>query len=139
MLADLPPIKGIELRAARPTTQILDRSRKLLYEVVDPDAGKQIDLTLTNVPRACVQATIATEDARFFVHFGVDPLAIADFFATLHEEHGDLPGVVSWISTHPQHEARIAAVKDQVAELPRKEYRPLEIDLDEIKERLQER
>ena len=77
LLADLPPIDSVELRATRPTTQILDRNGKLLYEAIDQDAGKQIDLTLANVPRACVQATIATEDARFFSHFGVDPLAIA--------------------------------------------------------------
>ena len=77
LLADLPPINSVELRATRPTTQILDRNGKLLYEAIDPQAGKQIDLTLANVPHACVQATIATEDARFFSHFGVDPLAIA--------------------------------------------------------------
>lgn len=77
LLADLPPISSIELRATRPTTQILDRQGKLLYEVMDPQAGKQIDLTLGNIPPACVNATIATEDARFFAHFGVDPLAIA--------------------------------------------------------------
>jgi penicillin-binding protein 1C len=76
LLADLPPIESVELRATRPTTQILDRNGKLLYEVMDPQAGKQIDLNLANVPDACVKATIATEDARFFAHFGVDPLAI---------------------------------------------------------------
>ena len=52
------------------------RNGKLLYEVVDPRAGKQIDLTLANIPKACVKATIATEDERFFSHFGVDPIAI---------------------------------------------------------------
>ena len=77
LLADLPPVTSVELRATRPTTQILDRNGKLLYEVVDPQAGKQIDLTLANIPKACVQATIATEDERFFSHFGVDPIAVA--------------------------------------------------------------
>ena len=67
----------MELRATRPTTQILDRNGKLLYEVVDPQAGKQIDLSLAHIPKACVHATIATEDERFFSHFGVDPIAIA--------------------------------------------------------------
>jgi membrane peptidoglycan carboxypeptidase len=76
LLADLPAVTALELRAARPTTQILDRNGKLLYEMLDADAGKQLDLTLSRVPRACVQATIATEDSRFFYHPGVDPLAI---------------------------------------------------------------
>jgi membrane peptidoglycan carboxypeptidase len=77
LLADLPSVTAIELRAARPTTQILDRSGKLLYEVLDGDAGKQLDLDLSRIPAACVQATIATEDSRFFYHPGVDLLAIA--------------------------------------------------------------
>ena len=76
LFADLPPVEAAELRAARPTTQILDRNGKLLYEVLDPDTGKQIDLDATHIPQACVQATIATEDSRFFLHPGVDPLAI---------------------------------------------------------------
>jgi membrane peptidoglycan carboxypeptidase len=77
LLADLPPVTAVELRAARPTTQLLDRSGKLLYEVLDTDAGKQLDLDVSRIPAACVQATIATEDSRFFYHPGVDPLAIA--------------------------------------------------------------
>jgi len=77
LFADLPPVTAIELRAARPTTQLLDRNGKLLYEVLDADAGKQLDLDLSRIPAACVQATIATEDSRFFYHPGVDPLAIA--------------------------------------------------------------
>ena len=77
LFADLPPVTAVALRAARPTTQILDRNGKLLYEVIDPNAGKQIDLDLNRIPQACIQATIATEDSRFFHHPGVDPLAIA--------------------------------------------------------------
>ncbi len=77
LFGDLPPVTAVELRAARPTTQILDRNGKLLYEVLDADAGKQYDLDLSRIPQACVQATIATEDSRFFYHPGVDPLAIA--------------------------------------------------------------
>ena len=77
LFADLPPVTAAALRTTRPTTQILDRHGKLLYEVIDPEAGKQIDLALDRIPAACVQATIATEDGRFFAHIGVDPLAIA--------------------------------------------------------------
>ena len=77
LLADLPSVRAVELRAVRPTSQILDRNGKLLYEVVDPDAGKQIDLSLAGMPAACIQATLATEDHRFFEHPGVDVIAIA--------------------------------------------------------------
>lgn len=44
---------------------ILDRNGKLLYEVLDPDAGKQLDLTLSHMPRACVQATSRRRTAAF--------------------------------------------------------------------------
>lgn len=77
LLADLPPLDTIEQRLVRPTTQILDRNGRLLYEVIDPEAGKQINLDLSALPPACVQATLATEDSRFYHHPGVDPIAIA--------------------------------------------------------------
>ena len=77
LFADLPSVSDAQLRATHPTTQILDRNGKLLYELIDVDAGKQIDLELGRIPQACVQATVATEDSRFFLHPGVDPLAIA--------------------------------------------------------------
>jgi membrane peptidoglycan carboxypeptidase len=85
MLADLPPISELEQRVVRPTTRILDRNGRLLYEVLDPNAGKQYNLALAEesrygiagVPDFCVEATIATEDSRFFLHPGVDPIAIA--------------------------------------------------------------
>ena len=80
LLADLPPIHIIETRqmagATQPTTQILDRNGRLLYEVIDPEAGKQIDLRLESIPPTCIQATLATEDSRFYEHTGIDPLAI---------------------------------------------------------------
>ncbi|MCB0091117.1 MAG: transglycosylase domain-containing protein, partial [Caldilineaceae bacterium] len=71
LLADLPPISSVETRLVRPTTQILDRNGQLLYEVVDPNAGKQISLALETLPKACIQATLSTEDSRFYYHPGV--------------------------------------------------------------------
>lgn len=76
LLHDLPAIDEASLRLARPTTQILDRNGHLLYEVLDSDAGKQLALDLSRAPDACVQATVATEDSRFYHHLGVDPIAI---------------------------------------------------------------
>lgn len=75
VLADLPSVATAASRV-RPTTQILDRNGQLLYEVIDPNAGRQIDLDLDSLPVACAQATLATEDSRFYLHPGFDPLAI---------------------------------------------------------------
>jgi len=77
LLADLPPISEAEKRMVHPTTQILDRKGRLLYEVVDLDAGKQINLSLDTLPQACIEATLATEDKRFYLHPGFDPISIA--------------------------------------------------------------
>src|SRR5690554_2409204 len=77
LLADLPPISALEDRLIRPTTQIVDRNGRLLYEVLDPNTGKQLSLSLDQVPQACIDATLATEDSRFYLHPGVDPIAIA--------------------------------------------------------------
>ncbi len=75
LLADLPSVAAAASKV-RPTSQILDRNGQLLYEVIDPNAGRQIDLDLDALPVACVQATLATEDSRFYLHPGFDPLAI---------------------------------------------------------------
>lgn len=77
LTAHLPPVGTVETRLVRPTTQVLDRNGRLLYEVVDPNAGKQINLSLDEIPQACVDAVVATEDERFFYHPGVDPIAVA--------------------------------------------------------------
>lgn len=103
LLADLPPIRSVETRLVRPTTQILDRNGRLLYEVLDPDAGKQVNLDLNALPPACVQATIATEDSRFFSHIGVDPLAIARATWQNYQAGGE---IVSGASTLTQQLAR---------------------------------
>ena len=77
LLYDLPPISRLEQPELRPTTQILDRNGELLYEVLDTQTGRQLDLTLDQLPQACIQATLATEDRRFYMHAGFDPVAIA--------------------------------------------------------------
>ncbi len=111
LLADLPPISTVETRLVRPTTRILDRNGRLLYEVIDPDAGKQIDLTLDALPEACIQATLATEDSRFFLHPGVDPIAIGR--ATWQNLTADGGGIVSGASTLTQQLARSLLMKPE--------------------------
>jgi len=113
ILADLPSVDEVESRFVRPTTRILDRNGRLLYEVLDPNAGKQISLAadasassrygIVGLPDGCVQATLATEDSRFFWHPGVDPLAIARAFWQNWRAGGE---IVSGASTLTQQLAR---------------------------------
>lgn len=103
LLADLPPIDSVATRTVRPTTRILDRNGRLLYEVIDPDAGKQVNLSLDAIPAACVHATLATEDSRFWHHPGIDPIAITR--AALQNLRSG--GISSGASTLTQQLARI--------------------------------
>jgi Zn-dependent protease with chaperone function len=79
------------------------------------------------------------EGVRMLHAAGIDPAGLTDFFQTLEDEHGELPGVASWISTHPQHDDRIATIEDQLASLPDKEYVPLEIDWNAVQQRVRQK
>ncbi len=76
------------------------------------------------------------EGARMLHAAAIDPMALTRFFETLKEEHGDLPGVVAWISTHPQHEERIAAIRDQVAQWPPLESVAIDVDWADVQNRV---
>ncbi len=54
------------------TTKIYDRNGVLLTEIFDPRAGRRTHVTLTEVPKYFIDATVATEDATFFSNPGVD-------------------------------------------------------------------
>ena len=56
----------------RPASSSPTATAGLLYEVIDPDGNKQVPVPLADIPLACRQATIATEDSRFYQHPGVD-------------------------------------------------------------------
>ena len=74
--ARLPRLDAHLQRAETPSILITDRQGRVLYEAIDPLGSKHVPLPLSSIPRACQQATIATEDARFYSHPGVDPIAI---------------------------------------------------------------
>lgn len=76
LTADLPSPDDLLTRASTGSTKILDRHGQLLYEIIDPRSGARIRLTLADIPTACQQATIATEDAEFYSNPGVDVRAI---------------------------------------------------------------
>lgn len=73
---DLPSPDRLYERAAAPSTHIYDRNGRLLYEILDPHGGAHTPVPLDRIPRACINATIATEDASFYSNPGVDFRAI---------------------------------------------------------------
>ena len=58
------------------TTRIYDRNDNLLNEALDVNAGLRIPVLYRQFPEDLVNATVATEDANFFEHRGVDPVAL---------------------------------------------------------------
>jgi penicillin-binding protein 1C len=79
------------------TTRIYDREGNLLNETFDPNAGRRNVVTLAQMAPSLVQATIATEDANFYRHRGVDPVALtrALYYAV---QEGDIVSGGSTIS-----------------------------------------
>jgi len=76
MIVDLPSPDQLYQRTAAQSTRINDRQGRLLYEILDPHGGSHTPIALDRVPTACVNATIAVEDANFYQHPGVDAAAL---------------------------------------------------------------
>jgi len=76
LTVDLPSPDRLYERASAPSTRIYDRDGRLLYEIRDPHGGTHTPVPLTEIPQACINATIATEDASFYTNPGVDGWAI---------------------------------------------------------------
>jgi 1A family penicillin-binding protein len=72
VFVDLPDIDTIDTGTALPSTQIYDRQGRLLYQIADPNTGMNRVVSLDTLPDCMTQATIATEDANFYQHPGVD-------------------------------------------------------------------
>jgi len=77
LTVDLPSPDRLYERTAAPSTRIYDREGRLLYEILDPHGGAHAPVPLSEMPPACLDATIATEDASFYHNPGVDFWAIA--------------------------------------------------------------
>ncbi len=77
----LPDISDLQERASQfETTRILDRNGGLLYEILDPTAGRRTYVPLEKISPYLIAATIATEDKEFYNHPGFDPIAILRAF-----------------------------------------------------------
>src|SRR5215510_7468503 len=68
----LPPIDQLHAGLALPSTHIYDRKGRLLYEVINPEGGRNTSVPLSQVPQTLIQATIATEDRNFYSTPGID-------------------------------------------------------------------
>lgn len=77
----LPSVDDLRSHASQfETTRILDRNNNVIYEIVDPNAGRRTSVPLDKISPYLVAATLATEDKEFFNHPGFDPIAIARAF-----------------------------------------------------------
>jgi membrane peptidoglycan carboxypeptidase len=73
----LPSVEDLQTRASTfETTRILDRNGNVLYEILDPNAGRRTYVHLDKISPYLVAATIATEDKDFYSHPGFDIAAI---------------------------------------------------------------
>jgi penicillin-binding protein 1C len=73
----LPSVSDLRERTSQfETTRIMDRNGNLLYEIIDPNAGRRTYVPLERISPYVIAATIATEDKDFYSHPGFDPWAI---------------------------------------------------------------
>jgi penicillin-binding protein 1A len=70
---DLPDVDALETPSRRPSVTMLDADGKVLATFGDLYGGP---VAFQDVPPYLVQAIVATEDRRFFIHRGVDAIGI---------------------------------------------------------------
>jgi len=74
----LPSVDDIRASASQfETTRFYDRNGQVIYEMIDPNAGRRTYIPLSEISPYVVAATIATEDKEFYSHPGFDMFAIA--------------------------------------------------------------
>jgi 1A family penicillin-binding protein len=74
----LPSVDDIRASASQfETTRFYDRNGQVIYEMIDPNAGRRTYIPLSEISPYVVAATIATEDKEFYSHPGFDIFAIA--------------------------------------------------------------
>lgn len=99
----LPDIEEIQNYASQfETTRFYDRNGEMIYEMIDPNAGRRTYTRLENISPNIVAATIAIEDKEFYNHPGFDIVALARAMVTNYTSGK----VVSGASTITQQLAR---------------------------------
>ena len=80
LVAGLPSVeRAVDGRVFR-TAMVYDRKGRLIDEIWDPQAGKRIIVPLKDMPTSLIDATLATEDPRFYENPGFDAAAILRAF-----------------------------------------------------------
>ena len=69
---------------------------------------------------------------RFLHAARVDPRGLGEFFRLLKEKQGDLPEALEWLSSHPQHTARVAATGAEAERLGLVTWEPLAVDWEAV-------
>ena len=69
------PLDGGLLQPATSVT-VSDRSGEILYEPLSAGGGRRTAIESASLPPLVVDATLAAEDRRFFLHPGIDPIAV---------------------------------------------------------------
>jgi len=70
----LPSVTALESFEPSRGTRVFDENDELITEF---HVERRIFVPLAQVPKALKDAILATEDARFYSHFGVDPMGVA--------------------------------------------------------------
>jgi penicillin-binding protein 1C len=100
----LPSVEDLKAHTAQfETTRIYDRNGDLLYEILDPNAGRRTYTPLSKISPVMIAATLAAEDKNFYTHPGFDPMGILRAF-TQNVTSGE---TVSGASTITQQLARM--------------------------------
>jgi hypothetical protein len=111
--SQLPPPSELRSRASTfETARILDRNGQLLYALADPTTGNRTYVTLNQISQDLINATIATEDSRFYLNPGFDPLAITRAIIRAAQE-GESVGAAGGASTITQQLARALLLEEE--------------------------
>lgn len=101
--ATLPSVEDIRGHASQfETTRFYDRNGQVIYEMIDPNAGRRTYTSMDKISPYLVAATIAIEDKEYYNHPGFDVLALVRALVQNYTS-GD---VVSGASTITQQLAR---------------------------------
>ena len=77
------------------------------------------------------------EGVRMLHKAGIDPAHAIGMLESL--PHGDIPDALDWLSSHPDIEERVAAIRKLVDELPPRAYSPLDFDLEGLRAAMRNR